>query len=91
MRGNVRHAILGIRLTMTGIPGHKASQHLIEAEAYRRIRSGQAPELLSEFAQQLLDWFGEAYPTASPITLNAVEDQIRETWHRRHEMIRGGG
>ena len=75
---------------MNSTPGHKASQHLIEGEAYRRIMSGEAPETLSDFAQQLLDWFGQTYPTASPLTANAVEEQICDTWHRRHELIRGG-
>ena len=75
---------------MNSAPGHKASQHLIENEAYRRVMSGEAPERLSQFAQQLLDWFKQTYPTASPLTVNAVADQIRETWHRRHELIRGG-
>ena len=75
---------------MNSAPGHKASQHLIEDEAYRRIMSGEAPETLSDFAQQLLDWFGQTYPAASLLTANAIEDQIRDTWHRRHELIRGG-
>ena len=35
---------------MNSAPGHKASQHLIEDEAYRRIMSGEAPETLSDFA-----------------------------------------
>jgi hypothetical protein len=52
--------------------------------------SGSAPETLDDFAQQLLDWLRETHPGATPMTLNAVENQIRETWHRRHEMIRGG-
>lgn len=75
---------------MTTSPGHKRSQHLIEAEAYRRIMSGEAPAHLAEFAQQLLDWLRESYPEASPNTLATVENEIRETWHRRHDMIRGG-
>jgi hypothetical protein len=75
---------------MTGVPGHKASQHLIEAEAYRRIMAGDAPATLAEFARQLLDWFRERHPDASPATPTAVEDWVRETWHRRHELIRGG-
>jgi hypothetical protein len=75
---------------MHSTPGHKTSQHLIEGEAYRRIMAGEAPETLAAFARQLSDWFTETYPTASPLTPTAVEDQIRETWHRRHELIRGG-
>lgn len=76
---------------MTTSPGHKKSQQLIEAEAYRRIMSGEVPATLAEFGQQLSDWFREAYPNASPIMLAIIENQIRETWHRRHDMIRGGG
>jgi hypothetical protein len=76
---------------MTTSPGHKRSLHLIEAEAYRRIMAGEAPTTLAEFAQQLLDWLRRSYPQASPATLATVESQIRETWHRRHEMIQGGG
>jgi hypothetical protein len=76
---------------MTTSPGHKRSLHLIEGEAYRRIMSGEAPATLVEFAQQLLGWLKESYPEASLTTLATVENQIRETWHRRHDMIRGGG
>jgi len=75
---------------MTSTPGRRTSQRLVETEAYRRIMSGMAPETLAEFAQQLSDWLREAYPGAAPMTLDTVEDQIRETWHRRHDMIRGG-
>lgn len=82
--------VVGIAEMTTSL-GHKRSQHLIEAEAYRRIMSGEAPATLGEFAQQLLDWLRATYPEAAPITLATVEDQIRETWHRRHDMIRGGG
>ena len=75
---------------MSTSPGHRKLQHFIEAEAYRRIMAGEAPATLVEFAQQLLDWLRQSYPEASQITLAAVESQIRETWHRRHDMIRGG-
>ena len=75
---------------MKGIPGHRTSEHLVEAEAYRRIMSGAAPETLADFAHQVSDWFRETYPTASPLTPHAVEEQIRDTWHRRHDLIRGG-
>jgi hypothetical protein len=27
---------------------------------------------------------------ATSIALEMIENQIRETWHRRHELIRGG-
>jgi hypothetical protein len=75
---------------MKGLPGRRMSERLVEAEAYRRIMSGTAPEMLGDFARELSDWFRERYPTAAPITPDAVERDIREIWHRRHEMIRGG-
>lgn len=75
---------------MTASPGPKKLQHLLEAEAYRRIMAGEAPATLVEFAQQLLDWLRQSYPEASPTTLASIENQIRETWHRRHDMIHGG-
>jgi hypothetical protein len=49
---------------MNSTPGHKTSQHLIEGEAYRRIISGEAPQTLADFAQQLLDWFRKTYLTS---------------------------
>ena len=69
----------------------RRSLHLIEAEAYRRIMAGEAPATLDEFAQQLLHWLRQSYPEAALTTLATVENQIRETWHRRHDMIQGGG
>jgi hypothetical protein len=75
---------------MTADPGHKTSQHLIEGEAYRRIMSGEMPATFDEFAQQLLEWLRATYPGASPVTLEIVESWISHTWHRRHDMIRGG-
>ena len=70
--------------------GHKRSHHLIEAEAYRRIMAGQAPATLDEFAQQLHGWLQASHPDASPILPTMIEEWIRDTWHRRHELIRGG-
>ncbi len=70
--------------------GHRASQRLIEGEAYRRIMSGHAPQTLSGFARELSDWFKQTHPTASPLTANAIENQLRDTWHPRHELVRGG-
>ena len=70
--------------------GTHRSLQLVEGEAYRRIMSGEAPATLTEFTQQLLDWFRASRSDATPITQAAVENQIRDTWHRRHDMIRGG-
>jgi hypothetical protein len=75
---------------MTSAPGHKRSRQLIEQEAYRRVMSGELPGTLGEFAVQLADWLRQTHPGASPITVDMVENEIRETWHRRHELIRGG-
>ena len=86
-----RRASVGRIAGMMTSSGHKKLQHLIEAEAYRRIMAGEAPATLVVFAQQLLDWLRQSYPDASPTTPAMVENQIRETWHRRHDMIHGGG
>ena len=75
---------------MAGV-GLKRAQHLIEGEAFRRIMSGQIPETLDEFARELTVWLKEAYPTASAMALARMERQLQDIWHRRHEMIRGGG
>ncbi len=75
---------------MTTAPGHKSSQHLVEAEAYRRILRGEASATLDELARQLLLWLKDTYPGAAPATPHAVENWIRDTWHRRHELIHGG-
>jgi len=74
-----------------GSPGHKQSRHILEAEAYRRIMFGVAPVTLAEFAQQLSIWLRASYPNAAPTTSTAIEEQIRDTWHRRHKLVRGGG
>jgi hypothetical protein len=71
-------------------PGHKASEHLIRHEAYRRIMAGRAPETLEMFARQLLDWLLLTHPNAAPTTTQTIENQVRDIWHRRHELIRGG-
>jgi hypothetical protein len=65
------------------------SLQLVEGEAYRQIMAGEAPETLPEFARQLLNWLQASHPDVAPITEMAIERQIRETWHRRHAMIRG--
>lgn len=75
---------------MSTSPGHKRSESLIEAEAYRRIMAGEAAATLGEFAQQLSGWLRASYPDAAPMPLTAVEQRIRETWDRRHELILGG-
>ena len=59
----------------------------LQEEAYRRIMTGDMPETLSEFAARLAAWFKEAYPTAPILPELSVEDAIRDTWHRLHEMI----
>lgn len=67
----------------------KLWQRQIEREAYRRITAGEAPNTLDQLTQQILLWFRETHSSAKVITLKMVEDQIRDTWHRRHELIHG--
>ncbi len=75
---------------MMSAPGRRKLQRLVEGEAYRRIMAGEAPATLNEFALQLSDWVKGTFPTAPSITPTTIENQIRETWQHRHEIIRGG-
>ena len=67
--------------------GRRLARRLFEAEAYRRITAGNAPDTLSEFAAQLCAWFKMTYPEAPAPPVSFVEAAIRDTWHRRHETI----
>jgi len=68
-------------------PGRRMVRRIFEGEAYRRIMAGNAPETLSEFAAQLSAWFKDTYPAAPATPASFVEAAIRDTWHRRHEVI----
>ncbi len=68
-------------------PSRRMAQHILQEEAYRRIMTGDMPETLSEFAARLSVWLKEAYPAAPLIPEPLVEDAIRSTWHRRHQII----
>ena len=70
--------------------GRKKALKAVEAEAYRQVMSGMAPATLAEFAMRLKDWLRVAFPDAPPLTPATIERQIADTWHRRHELIRGG-
>ncbi len=75
---------------MIGAHAHiNRSLHLVEGEAYRRIMAGEAPATRAEFARQLLSWLQASHPDAAPVTEMSIDRQIRETWRRRHAMIRG--
>lgn len=68
-------------------PGHRTAKRLFASEAYRRIAAGNAPETLSEFVVQLSAWFEDTYPAAPAVSVSFIEAAIRDTWHRRHEII----
>ena len=68
----------------------KLWQRQLEREAYRRIMGGEAPETLGELTRQIQSWLHDTNPGRETVTSKEVEDQIRDTWHRRHELIRGG-
>ncbi len=75
-----------IAVTSRVRPGRRTARHLIEAEAYRRVLAGDVPATLSEFTEQLCAWLQAEHPTPS-ITPSQVEEAIRDTWHRRHDII----
>lgn len=68
-------------------PSRRMARRILEDEAYRRIVAGDAPETLSEFAAQLSAWFKDSYPAGPAVPARFVEATIRDTWHRRHEVI----
>lgn len=74
---------------MNSKPGHRMLQRITEGEAYRRIMAGEMPSTLDAFARDLAAWLQEQHPDAVT-PAQTVEDWIRETWYRRHELIRGG-
>ena len=74
-------------VTSEAVPSHRMARRIIEDEAYRRIMAGDVPETFLEFAAQLCAWFKDAYPAAPAVPERLVEGAIRDTWHRRHEMI----
>jgi hypothetical protein len=69
------------------VPSQRMTRRIFAHEAYRRIMAGEVPETLSEFAAQLAAWFKQAYPGAPVVPASLVEETIRDTWHRRHDMI----
>ena len=76
------------RTTGKKVPlGRRMARRILQEEAYRRIMTGDMPETLSQFAARLSAWLRDAYPTAAPMPEPLVEEAIRDTWHRRHEMI----
>lgn len=68
-------------------PSRRMARRLLEEEAYRRIAAGEAPQRLSDLAAQLSAWFSATYPAAPAPLEKFVEEAIRDTWHRRHEII----
>ncbi len=68
-------------------PSRRMARRILQEEAYRRIMAGDIPETLSEFAARLSVWFKEAYPAAPALPEPSIEGAIRDTWHRRHEMV----
>jgi len=62
-------------------------RRILQEEAYRRIMAGDIPATLSELAAHLSAWFKETYPAAGVVSEPLVEGAIRDTWHRRHELV----
>jgi len=80
-------AAQSIGLSGTTVPGRRMTRRIFQREAYRRITAGDMPDTLSEFAARLSAWFKHGYPEAPVVPESLVEDAIRDTWHRRHEII----
>jgi hypothetical protein len=61
----------------TGEAGRPTAKHLILAEHRRRIKAGEACEVLAREAEYLADWLREAHPTAPPTTVRTIKNRIR--------------
>ena len=73
--------------TRETVPSHRITRRIFKDEAYRRIIAGNVPGTLSEFAVQLSARFKDGYPAAPAVPASLIEEAIRNTWHRRHEII----
>ncbi len=61
----------------TGTPGRPTAKHLFLAEHRRRIKAGEANEVLAREAEYLADWLPEAHPDAAPATVRTIKNRIR--------------
>ena len=68
-------------------PGRRMAKRILKMEAYRRVAAGAAPETFSELTAQLSAWFKDTYPAAPTVSVNFIKAAVRETWHRRREVI----
>ena len=66
-------------------PSCRMARRIFEPEAYRRIMAGDAPETLSEFAAQLR--LVQGHLSRGACAAKFRRGAIRDTWHRRHEVI----
>jgi hypothetical protein len=66
-------------------PGHRTTS-MAEPIAGSCRAWRQTP--LTDFARNLLHWFHETHPGAAHVTQHDAQNQIRKTWHRRHDLIR---
>ena len=73
--------------SLVGKPGRRKAKRILEMEAYRRIAADAAPQTLSELTTQLSAWFNGTYPATPTVSASFIEAAVRETWHRRHEVI----
>jgi hypothetical protein len=72
-------------LTKINQGGRPSSKSLIWREALWRVRAGNYPETLKEFANELSNWLRRHHPEEPRMSSRVVEQKriIRDLWHRR--------
>jgi hypothetical protein len=67
----------------TGVAGRPTSKHLVRTEAQRRLDTGDYPESLAAFSEQLAAWLEVAEPEAAPMTAKTIQNNLRELWRSK--------
>jgi hypothetical protein len=67
----------------TGTQGRPSSWHLVEPEAKRRIKAGEHPEKLNEFAIELDEWRQLKHPNSARMTVKTILNKVRPMWKGR--------
>jgi hypothetical protein len=73
----------------TGLAGRRSSIHFILAMAHNRLESGDYPDTLTKFSEQLAEELARTHPQAPPATPKTIRNnsKVRELWRRKTPKI----
>lgn len=76
----------GKRKTLTtGVAGRPTSRHLVEKMARRRLDTGDYPETLAAFSEELAKELRDAEPEAARMTAKTIKNAIGPLWRARQK------